>query len=295
MSSVPTKQASSDSINWITEPAPEDNRPIEKAEKVEKIEKVESSPEPSPPFKEQERHSEEPGPSNSKANVGDLEKKVREIELSDDEDEYVKNPPELEKDDNGFVFYKCRFCGLTFNFMTTLKAHERVHDIDTPYVCPKCNESFHFMCELEYHAKTHQKQKGYKCDCGRTFYQYTDLLYHYHPGEDPEPAPPLPQPQPRIRSFSRPPIEPSEFPTPDFAEKGFEPKHPMRVYSDVRSKPYICQYCSKSYSDSRQLAYHMYGHRGERIFNPRASRYLMCRNENSYMSPGADVPNSLYH
>lgn len=64
------------------------------------------------------------------------------------------------------------------------------------------------------------EQKGYKCDCGRTFYQYTDLLYHYHPGEDPEPRPPLPEPQPRIRSFSRMPIDPAEFPTPEFAEKG---------------------------------------------------------------------------
>ncbi|KAI1694197.1 zinc finger protein unc-98 [Ditylenchus destructor] len=196
------------------------------------------------------------------------------------------------KDENGFVYYKCRFCGLTYNFMTTLKAHERIHDIEAPYLCNKCGESFHYMCELEYHSKTHLKQKGYKCDCGRTFFQYTDLLYHHHPGEDPEPdSVPLPvRPADSIPpSSSRPAIDPAAFPIPEFMEKGYEPKHPMRVYSDVRSRPYICQYCSKSYSDSRQLAYHMSGHRGERTFNPRASRYLMCRNENSYMSPGADV------
>lgn len=35
----------------------------------------------------------------------------------------------MVKDENGFVYYRCRFCGLTFNFMTTLKAHERVHDV----------------------------------------------------------------------------------------------------------------------------------------------------------------------
>lgn len=35
------------------------------------------------------------------------------------------------KDENGFTYYKCRFCGLTFNYLTTLKAHERVHDIET--------------------------------------------------------------------------------------------------------------------------------------------------------------------
>ncbi|KAI1706982.1 zinc finger protein unc-98 [Ditylenchus destructor] len=192
------------------------------------------------------------------------------------------------KDENGFVYYKCRFCGLTYNFMTTLKAHERIHDVEAPYTCNKCGEAFHYMCELEYHSKTHLTQKGYKCDCGRTFFQYTDLLYHHHPGEDPEPDT-VPRAAPILPSSSRPAIDPAAFPTPEFMEKGYEPKHPMRTYSDVRSKPYICQYCSKSYSDSRQLAYHMASHRGERMFNPRASRYLMCRNENSYMSPGADV------
>uniref|UniRef100_A0A183BYU0 C2H2-type domain-containing protein n=1 Tax=Globodera pallida TaxID=36090 RepID=A0A183BYU0_GLOPA len=150
------------------------------------------------------------------------------------------------KDQNGFTYYKCRFCGLTFNYMTTLKAHERVHDITQPYLCNKCGESFHYMCELEYHAKTHLQQKGYKCECGRTFFQYTDLLYHKHPGED-EPYPSVPVPSASVTDIG-----------------------PL-----VTSSP--------------GLAYHMYSHRGERVFNPRASRYLMCRNDNSYISPGLDL------
>uniref|UniRef100_A0AC34Q0E8 C2H2-type domain-containing protein n=1 Tax=Panagrolaimus sp. JU765 TaxID=591449 RepID=A0AC34Q0E8_9BILA len=197
----------------------------------------------------------------------------------------------MVKDENGFTYYKCRFCGLTYNFLTTLKAHERVHDINQPYACNKCGESFHFMCELEYHAKSHLQQKGYKCDCGRTFYQYTDLLYHKHPEDEPDEFPlPMPQPsEPRIirHSFSKPAIPESEFPIPDYAVKGFEPKHPLKVYSDIRSKPYICQYCSKSYPDSRQLAFHISSHRGEKNFSVYSSRYLMCRNDKSYISPGA--------
>jgi len=202
------------------------------------------------------------------------------------------------KDENGFYYYKCRFCGLSFNYITTLKAHERVHDIDQPFVCNKCGEAFHFACELEYHAQQHLKgQKGYKCECGRTFYKYTDLLYHHHPGEDepltaPSETPPTLPLQPSSSSllFARSAtMDPADFPTPAFMSEGFEPKHQVRQYSDVRSRPYICQYCSKSYSDSRGLAYHMYSHRGERNFNPRASRYLMCRNDNSYISPGVPL------
>jgi len=216
--------------------------------------------------------------------------------LEKDEEDRDKTPPaitkqQIEKDENGFTFYKCRFCGLTYNFLTTLKAHERVHDINQPYACNKCGETFHFMCELEYHAKSHLQQKGYKCDCGRTFYQYTDLLYHKHPEDEPDEFPlPLPQPpEPRVirHSFSKPAIPESEFPVPDFAVKGFEPKHPLKVYSDIRSKPYICQYCSKSYPDSRQLAFHISSHRGEKNFSVYSSRYLMCRNDKSYISPGA--------
>uniref|UniRef100_A0A914USH4 Zinc finger protein unc-98 n=1 Tax=Plectus sambesii TaxID=2011161 RepID=A0A914USH4_9BILA len=198
-----------------------------------------------------------------------------------------------ETDDSGFVYYKCRFCGLTFNYMTTLKAHERVHNVEQPYVCPKCNCTFHYNCELEYHMQQHIEQKGYKCECGRTFYRYTDLLYHKHRGEDDnmdetpvEARPMRTASQSAVSQCSRAP--PDNQSTPDFAERGFEPKHPLKVYSEVRSKPYICQYCSKSYADSRGLAYHMYSHRGERTFNPRASRYLMGRTDYSYISPGVE-------
>uniref|UniRef100_A0A0M3IHP2 Zinc finger protein unc-98 n=2 Tax=Ascaris TaxID=6251 RepID=A0A0M3IHP2_ASCLU len=188
---------------------------------------------------------------------------------------------ETVKDDSGFIFYTCRFCGLTFNYMNTLRAHERVHNVDQPYKCNKCSESFHFMCELEYHAKQHSDQKGYKCECGRTFHTYTDLLYHKHPGEDDEVVAEVPVIA--VRSGQR--IPESEFPVPEFIEKGYEPKHPLKVYSDVRSKPYICQYCSKSYADSRGLSYHMFSHRGERAFTAGASRYLMGRSDYSYIRP----------
>ncbi|VDO16668.1 unnamed protein product [Brugia timori] len=107
-------------------------------------------------------------------------------------------------------------------------------------------------------------------------------MYHKHPGDEDKESITTTAP---IAAKSAPPIPESDFPIPKFIEEGFEPKHPLKVYSDVRLNPYICQYCSKSYPNSRMLAYHMYGHRGEKIFNPRVSRYLMARTENSYISP----------
>ncbi len=94
--------------------------------------------------------------------------------------------------------------------------------------------------------------KVYKCQCGRGFYRYTDLLYHKHPGEDDEPE--------------------------EWDPETFKPKHPLKVYSE-ESRPYICQYCGKAYANSRDLKFHIYSHRGERAFNVnvQASRYLMTR------------------
>lgn len=151
----------------------------------------------------------------------------------------------------GNEVYKCRFCGLTYVYLNTLKAHERVHNVEEPYKCTKCGDAFRFHSELEYHMMGHQGQKVYKCECGRGFYRYTDLLYHKHPGEDDEVAP---------------------------EETPFKLQHPLKIYAE-ESRPYICQYCCKAYNNSRDLKFHLYSHRGERAFNVNTStsRYLMPR------------------
>ncbi|KAF8384140.1 unc-98 [Pristionchus pacificus] len=197
-------------------------------------------------------------------------------------------PTVIEKDANGFSYYPCRFCGLTFNYMNTLRAHERVHDVAQPYKCGQCGEAFHFACELEYHSQQHKDNKGYACDCGRRFFTYTEMLYHKHPEDGLTAAREImpeimTSPSTSAAAAAAAAVPPAlqitdrDFPTPAFISEGYEPKHPMKVYSDVRSKPYICEYCSKSYPDSRQLATHMYSHRGEKTFNPRASRYMIGR------------------
>jgi hypothetical protein len=139
-----------DEIQWITEPALDEvSKEIEPAKSVEPIkeepnksvESIKEEPVKSVQFEPtknveqfepikhvEEKHSQEPETSKE---VNELTRKVRAVELSDEEDEYVVNPPRIEKDENGFQFYKCRFCGLTYNFISTLKAHERSHGVDT--------------------------------------------------------------------------------------------------------------------------------------------------------------------
>lgn len=130
--------ASSNDVQWITEPAPRDaSTTPEMFMEETKVEASKTEEQTTPTVEEPEysttlKHLDEPTSSSSKP-VDEIEKKLRATDLSDEEDEYVKNPPQTEKDDNGFMFYKCRFCGLTFNFMTTLKAHERSHGVDTVF------------------------------------------------------------------------------------------------------------------------------------------------------------------
>ncbi|KRZ50178.1 Procollagen-lysine,2-oxoglutarate 5-dioxygenase 3 [Trichinella nativa] len=148
--------------------------------------------------------------------------------------------------------FKCRFCGLVYNYLSTLKAHERVHDVEEPYVCAKCGLSFRFYSELQMHSEEHKGTYTYKCGCGRSFAKYTDLLYHKHDSDDED--------------------EPTEETV--LAEK--KPAYQGKYYPDPRNA-YYCQFCCRGYKTSHELKYHLYSHRGERAFTVGSSRYLMNR------------------
>ncbi|KRY21174.1 Procollagen-lysine,2-oxoglutarate 5-dioxygenase [Trichinella patagoniensis] len=148
--------------------------------------------------------------------------------------------------------FKCRFCGLVYNYLSTLKAHERVHDVEEPYVCAKCGLSFRFYSELQTHSEEHKGTYTYKCGCGRSFAKYTDLLYHKHDSDDED--------------------EPTEETV--LAEK--KPAYQGKYYPDPRNA-YYCQFCCRGYKTSHELKYHLYSHRGERAFTVGSSRYLMNR------------------
>ncbi|KRZ19517.1 Procollagen-lysine,2-oxoglutarate 5-dioxygenase 3 [Trichinella pseudospiralis] len=148
--------------------------------------------------------------------------------------------------------FKCRFCGLVYNYLSTLKAHERVHDVEEPYVCAKCGLSFRFYSELQTHSEEHKGTYTYKCGCGRSFAKYTDLLYHKHDSDEEDE-----------------PVEETVL-----AEK--KPAYQGKYYPDPRNA-YYCQFCCRGYKTSHELKYHLYSHRGERAFTVGSSRYLMNR------------------
>lgn len=79
--------------------------------------------------------------------------KSRAIDSDDDEPDPYKIDPKEQK-------FRCRFCGLEYTYLTTLKAHERVHDVEEPYVCPSCGMSFRYYSELQGHNLQHRAVPG---------------------------------------------------------------------------------------------------------------------------------------
>ena len=82
--------------------------------------------------------------------------------------------------------------------------------------------------------------------------------------------------------------EPIHAPLKDSALLHSSPGRPLHRYPDSRRKPYICQYCGKSYAENRDLKYHMYSHRGERAYNVRSHVYTQCLDDDKIWKSDLD-------
>ncbi|XP_061817257.2 uncharacterized protein [Nerophis lumbriciformis] len=84
--------------------------------------------------------------------------------------------------------FNCRDCAKAFKFLSLLKAHQRIHTGEQPFLCVQCGRRFSFKQSLERHKQTHTPERTYECLlCGEFFKsllaQRSHMSVHMENGE----------------------------------------------------------------------------------------------------------------
>ncbi|XP_007944743.1 zinc finger protein 408 [Orycteropus afer afer] len=73
----------------------------------------------------------------------------------------------------------CPVCGKALRDPHTLRAHERLHSGERPFVCPQCGRAYTLATKLRRHLKSHLADKPYRCPtCGMGYSLPQSLRRH---------------------------------------------------------------------------------------------------------------------
>ncbi|KAJ8270463.1 hypothetical protein GJAV_G00115060 [Gymnothorax javanicus] len=139
----------------------------------------------------------------------------------------------------------CSQCGKSFQAISPLRKHEKMHEKERPYHCCDCGMSFTLLTNLQRHQQTHTSKLLHPShQFATSFTQLGDLKKHQ-----------------RIHSGAR---------SYQCSHCGKSFSHPSSLKVHVRNhtgeRPYHCSQCSKTFTKLAYLKIHLRTHTGERPY-----------------------------
>ncbi|KAM9839067.1 uncharacterized protein ACBR49_017733 [Aulostomus maculatus] len=146
----------------------------------------------------------------------------------------------------GEKVFSCSLCSKRFRERSDLVSHIQIHTAVKPFTCSVCSTGFTRHHTLVRHMRTHTGVKPFICSvCGKRFLEKADITRHMrtHTGE-----------KPFICSVCGK----------RFSQRGTMTRH-MTSHTGV--KPFICPVCEKAYAEKTSMVRHMRTHTGEKPFS----------------------------
>lgn len=139
--------------------------------------------------------------------------------------------------------HQCPHCERTFNTVSMLNIHVRVHTGERPFVCEHCPKAFATRSGLDLHVRRHLGVKPYACPvCDRRFVENSNLRVHMrtHTGEKPHRC--------------------------SLCDRSFARVFLLQIHQRTHTgeRPYSCDVCQRAFSQAGDLAAHRRIHTGER-------------------------------